>query len=173
MRTARVGMSFDLFVQACISLRRMTEVFKRYDDDRDGYITVSFEEFLTGKSAAWELRRGVLMTSRDPGTTGLGSYSLYTLCCTIGRIILSITDVIVTVGNPPANRSLSVSEFPRCANLIGKSAFRTADFRFAPFTKRICSSGNFLLLHLTSSALLFSHEFPYAYPMLPLLLEPP
>ncbi|EAA63557.1 hypothetical protein AN2986.2 [Aspergillus nidulans FGSC A4] len=41
------GMSFDLFVQACISLRRMTESFKRYDDDRDGYITVSFEEFLT------------------------------------------------------------------------------------------------------------------------------
>ena len=43
------GMSFDLFVQACISLRRMTDVFKRYDDDRDGYITVSFEEFLTGE----------------------------------------------------------------------------------------------------------------------------
>ncbi|KAJ5624178.1 EF-hand [Penicillium lagena] len=41
------GMSFDLFVQACISLKRMTDVFKRYDDDRDGYITVSFEEFLT------------------------------------------------------------------------------------------------------------------------------
>lgn len=44
----RNGMSFDLFVQACISLKRMTDVFKRYDDDRDGYITVSFEEFLTG-----------------------------------------------------------------------------------------------------------------------------
>lgn len=42
------GMSFDLFVQACISLKRMTDVFKRYDEDRDGYITVSFEEFLTG-----------------------------------------------------------------------------------------------------------------------------
>lgn len=41
------GMSFDLFVQACISLRRMTDVFKKYDDDRDGYITLSFEEFLT------------------------------------------------------------------------------------------------------------------------------
>jgi Ca2+-binding EF-hand superfamily protein len=46
------GMSFDLFVQACISLRRMTESFKRYDDDRDGYITVSFEEFLTGESVS-------------------------------------------------------------------------------------------------------------------------
>lgn len=41
------GMSFDLFVQACISLKRMTDVFKGYDEDRDGYITLSFEEFLT------------------------------------------------------------------------------------------------------------------------------
>lgn len=45
----KAGMSFDLFVQACINLKRMTDVFKRYDDDRDGYITVSFEEFLTGE----------------------------------------------------------------------------------------------------------------------------
>jgi hypothetical protein len=42
-------MSFDLFVQSCIILKRMTDVFKRYDDDRDGFITLSFEEFLTGK----------------------------------------------------------------------------------------------------------------------------
>ncbi|KKZ67088.1 hypothetical protein EMCG_07259 [[Emmonsia] crescens] len=41
------GMSFDMFVQACITLKRMTDVFKRYDDDRDGYITLGFEEFLT------------------------------------------------------------------------------------------------------------------------------
>ncbi|KAI0879403.1 EF-hand [Hypoxylon argillaceum] len=40
-------MSFDLFVQACISLKRMTDVFKKYDDDRDGYITLGFEDFLT------------------------------------------------------------------------------------------------------------------------------
>ncbi|WEW59954.1 hypothetical protein PRK78_005436 [Emydomyces testavorans] len=41
------AMSFDMFVQACLTLKRMTDVFKKYDDDRDGYITVSFEEFLT------------------------------------------------------------------------------------------------------------------------------
>lgn len=34
-------LSFDLFVQACISLKRMTDVFKRFDTDRDGYITLS------------------------------------------------------------------------------------------------------------------------------------
>ena len=43
------AMSFDLFVQSCISLKRMTDVFKRYDDDRDGFVTLSFEEFLTGE----------------------------------------------------------------------------------------------------------------------------
>ena len=42
-------MSFDIFVQSCISLKRMTDVFKKYDTDRDGFITLSFEEFLTGE----------------------------------------------------------------------------------------------------------------------------
>ncbi|MCJ1396952.1 hypothetical protein MMC11_000144 [Xylographa trunciseda] len=42
------SMSFDMFVQSCISLKRMTDIFKKYDTDRDGYITLSFEEFLTG-----------------------------------------------------------------------------------------------------------------------------
>jgi Ca2+-binding EF-hand superfamily protein len=46
-RTTKEAMSFDLFVQACISLKRMTDVFKGYDEDRDGYVTLSFEEFLT------------------------------------------------------------------------------------------------------------------------------
>jgi len=50
-RDSRNGLSFDLFVQACISLKRMTDVFKKYDEDRDGYITLSFEEFLTGAQA--------------------------------------------------------------------------------------------------------------------------
>ncbi|KZF26153.1 EF-hand [Xylona heveae TC161] len=35
------AISFDVFVQSCISLKRMTDVFKKYDDDRDGYITLS------------------------------------------------------------------------------------------------------------------------------------
>jgi peflin len=46
------SMTFDLFVQSCISLKRMTDVFKKYDTDRDGYITLSFEDFLTGKSSS-------------------------------------------------------------------------------------------------------------------------
>jgi Ca2+-binding EF-hand superfamily protein len=40
-RGGQNAMSFDLFVQACISLKRMTDVFKKYDEDRDGYITLS------------------------------------------------------------------------------------------------------------------------------------
>lgn len=45
-RRSNNQMSFDLFVQSCISLKRMTDVFKRYDTDRDGFITLSFEDFL-------------------------------------------------------------------------------------------------------------------------------
>ena len=33
-------MSFDLFVQSCITLKRLTDVFKKYDDDRDGYVDI-------------------------------------------------------------------------------------------------------------------------------------
>lgn len=59
-------LSFDLFVQACISLKRMTDVFKRFDTDRDGYITLSFEEFLTGAQGLF------LFNSISPQTdTGL------------------------------------------------------------------------------------------------------
>lgn len=64
--TREKGLSFDLFVQACISLKRMTDVFKRYDEDRDGYITLSFEEFLTGAQSLF------LFNSISPQTdTGL------------------------------------------------------------------------------------------------------
>ncbi len=41
MTAGENAISFDLFVQSCISLKRMTDVFKKYDDDRDGYITLS------------------------------------------------------------------------------------------------------------------------------------
>jgi hypothetical protein len=48
-RGEETAMSFDLFVRACVTLKRMTDVFKVYDDDRDGYVTLSFEEFLSGE----------------------------------------------------------------------------------------------------------------------------
>jgi peflin len=47
-RGEETAMSFDLFVRACVQLKRMTDVFKGYDGDRDGYVTLSFEEFLSG-----------------------------------------------------------------------------------------------------------------------------
>lgn len=56
------AISFDLFVQACISLKRMTDVFKRYDDDRDGFVTLSFEEFLTGRRPSLSLSPLLLLS---------------------------------------------------------------------------------------------------------------
>lgn len=53
----RGTLSFDLFVQACISLQRIASVFKRYDtvDERGmpkGWAYFSFEQFCQGMCAA-------------------------------------------------------------------------------------------------------------------------
>lgn len=39
-------MSFDMFVQACIVLKRITDSFKQFDTNRNGVITITFEDFL-------------------------------------------------------------------------------------------------------------------------------
>lgn len=52
-KTGDPVMSFDMFVQACINIKRITDVFRKRDVQRTGIITLSFEEFLT---AFMELR---------------------------------------------------------------------------------------------------------------------
>ena len=46
-RENRGVITFDLFMQSCITLKRMTDTFKKYDDDRDGFITINFEDFVS------------------------------------------------------------------------------------------------------------------------------
>ncbi|KAI5304053.1 hypothetical protein KEM56_006909 [Ascosphaera pollenicola] len=41
------GIGFDLFMQAVATLKRVTDSFKQYDTDRDGYIMLSFEDFVS------------------------------------------------------------------------------------------------------------------------------
>jgi len=38
--------SFDLFIQSMVTVKTLTEVFKTLDSDRDGFITIGFEQFL-------------------------------------------------------------------------------------------------------------------------------
>lgn len=45
-RSGRAEMSFDLFVQACINIKSITDLFKKYDTDRDGVMTIGFEQFM-------------------------------------------------------------------------------------------------------------------------------
>ncbi|KAI0811270.1 hypothetical protein BC629DRAFT_1480018 [Irpex lacteus] len=40
------GITFDRFVRACVSIKWLTEAFQRRDTDRDGYITVNYEDFM-------------------------------------------------------------------------------------------------------------------------------
>ncbi|XP_047486937.1 programmed cell death protein 6-like isoform X1 [Penaeus chinensis] len=45
-RTGRGGVYFDDFIQCCIVLHTLTQAFSQYDQDRDGVITISYEQFL-------------------------------------------------------------------------------------------------------------------------------
>ncbi|EIN07732.1 EF-hand [Punctularia strigosozonata HHB-11173 SS5] len=40
------GITFDRFVRACVVVKTLTESFQRIDTDRDGWITVNYEQFM-------------------------------------------------------------------------------------------------------------------------------
>uniref|UniRef100_A0A2K5I0Z9 Programmed cell death protein 6 n=2 Tax=Colobus angolensis palliatus TaxID=336983 RepID=A0A2K5I0Z9_COLAP len=46
-RQGRGQIAFDDFIQGCIVLQRLTDVFRRYDTDLDGWIQVSYEQYLS------------------------------------------------------------------------------------------------------------------------------
>ncbi|XP_078271777.1 programmed cell death protein 6 isoform X1 [Rhinoraja longicauda] len=46
-RQGRGQIAFDDFIQCCIVLQRLTDVFRRFDTDQDGWIQVSYEQYLT------------------------------------------------------------------------------------------------------------------------------
>ncbi|XP_072365943.1 programmed cell death protein 6 [Scyliorhinus torazame] len=45
-RQGRGQVAFDDFIQCCIVLQRLTDIFRRYDTDQDGWIQVSYEQYL-------------------------------------------------------------------------------------------------------------------------------
>lgn len=40
------GITFDRFVRACVAVKTLTEAFQRMDTDRNGWITVNYEDFM-------------------------------------------------------------------------------------------------------------------------------
>ncbi|KAI0053842.1 EF-hand, partial [Auriscalpium vulgare] len=40
------GITFDRFVRACVVVKTLTESFQRVDTDRDGWVTLNYEEFM-------------------------------------------------------------------------------------------------------------------------------
>ncbi|KAH8103456.1 EF-hand [Cristinia sonorae] len=40
------GITFDRFVRACVVVRTLTEAFQKLDTDRDGWIQISYDQFL-------------------------------------------------------------------------------------------------------------------------------
>ncbi|PPQ64008.1 hypothetical protein CVT24_009382 [Panaeolus cyanescens] len=41
------GITFDRFVRACVAVKSLTEAFQRIDTDRDGWIQINYEQFMT------------------------------------------------------------------------------------------------------------------------------
>jgi len=42
-----IGITFDRFVRCCVSVKSLTDAFMAVDGDRDGWATISYEQFLT------------------------------------------------------------------------------------------------------------------------------
>ncbi|CAG8588580.1 11269_t:CDS:2 [Paraglomus brasilianum] len=40
------NVTFDNFVQSCVTIKTLTDAFRRFDTDNDGWIMISYEEFL-------------------------------------------------------------------------------------------------------------------------------
>lgn len=40
------GISFDRFVRACVVIKQLSEAFQRLDTDRDGWVQMSYEQFM-------------------------------------------------------------------------------------------------------------------------------
>ncbi|XP_033025441.1 programmed cell death protein 6 isoform X3 [Lacerta agilis] len=46
-RQRRGQVAFDDFIQCCVVIQKWTDVFRRYDTDQDGWIQVSYEQYLS------------------------------------------------------------------------------------------------------------------------------
>lgn len=45
-KTGRGTITFDNFVQSCVTVKTLTDSFRRFDTDADGWIQISYEQFL-------------------------------------------------------------------------------------------------------------------------------
>ncbi|RHZ80275.1 hypothetical protein Glove_137g135 [Diversispora epigaea] len=45
-KTGKGDVTFDNFVQSCVTVKTLTDSFRRYDTDNDGWIQINYEQFL-------------------------------------------------------------------------------------------------------------------------------
>ncbi|CAG8461532.1 21006_t:CDS:2 [Dentiscutata erythropus] len=45
-KTGKGDVTFDNFVQSCVTVKTLTDAFRRYDTDTDGWIMINYEQFL-------------------------------------------------------------------------------------------------------------------------------
>lgn len=42
--TGKGDVSFDNFVQACVTMKTLTDSFRQFDNDQDGWIQINYEQ---------------------------------------------------------------------------------------------------------------------------------
>jgi Ca2+-binding EF-hand superfamily protein len=42
----RGNISFDSFIQACVTIKMLTDSFRRFDNDNDGWIQIQYEQVI-------------------------------------------------------------------------------------------------------------------------------
>ncbi|KAF8742738.1 hypothetical protein AX14_002542 [Amanita brunnescens Koide BX004] len=45
--------TFDRFIRACVTVKTLTDSFKRLDSDRDGWVRINYEQFMTVSGIAY------------------------------------------------------------------------------------------------------------------------
>lgn len=58
---APAGISFDRFVRACVVVKQLSEAFGRLDTDRDGWVQINYDQFMTTVLALPWRRRGITL----------------------------------------------------------------------------------------------------------------
>jgi Ca2+-binding EF-hand superfamily protein len=44
--TGKGEVTFDNFVQACVTVKTLTDSFRQFDNDSDGWIQINYEQFM-------------------------------------------------------------------------------------------------------------------------------
>ncbi|THH33861.1 hypothetical protein EUX98_g219 [Antrodiella citrinella] len=95
----QAGINFDRFVRACVVVKTLSEAFQRADSDRDGWVQLNYDDFMTPISLPWPYPEKLDYRKQSvevPGTKKPGQTAHYR----------NATQPLLTLNSPNTFRSL-------------------------------------------------------------------